>query len=88
LIYKDWKQVGLVYLNKIKDRLEVDESMTELAKKLVGGITDPNLKIAAISRYVQKELTYKAIEFGIRARRPNRFQTHFDNSLVILRTMP
>lgn len=66
-----WEQVGAAYLHDLTDRLQADESVARLAASLVAGKTTERLRIAAIAAYVQKEIGYKAIEFGVRARRPN-----------------
>jgi tetratricopeptide (TPR) repeat protein len=66
-----WEKIGRDYLKQIEDRLVIEKPVTELAKSLVAGKTDERDKVAAIARYVQKEIGYKAIEFGVRARRPN-----------------
>ncbi|WP_009965970.1 DUF3857 domain-containing protein [Verrucomicrobium spinosum] len=67
----DWSTVGKDYLKQIQDRLEVSKEIKELAAGLVEGIKDPKARVAALARHVQKEIGYKAIEFGVRARRPN-----------------
>ena len=66
-----WDKVGKAYLERIEDRLIVDQTIKDLAAKLVDGKTTEREKIAAIARHVQKEIAYKAIEFGVRALRPN-----------------
>lgn len=65
-----WKSVARDYIKQIEDRLEPDKSLDTLAKKLTAGLSTPAEKAGAIGRYVQKEYAYKAIEFGVRARRP------------------
>ena len=69
-----WKKIGQEYLERIKDRLVVDQTIRDLAAKLVDGKTTERDKISAIARHVQKEIAYKAIEFGVRALRPNTGQ--------------
>lgn len=66
-----WETVGRNYLKDIEDRLRVDKFLQNLALSLVKEKAGEKEKIAAITRYVQKEISYKAIEFGTRARRPN-----------------
>lgn len=66
-----WQEVGLRYLKDIGDLLEPDAEVTRLAATLTDSMADPRRQIAVIARYVQKELHYKAIEFGRRARRPD-----------------
>lgn len=66
-----WEKVGTDYLKQIEDRLKVDKPVQDLAASLIAGKTTEREKISAIVRHVQKGISYKAIEFGIRARRPN-----------------
>src|SRR3989442_1822471 len=46
--------------------------MRDQARSIVAGLKNNEAKIAAIARHVQSNLTYKAIEFGRRARIPNK----------------
>jgi len=62
----DWKKAGAEYFSKIEHKLDV-ERVRNTANRLVRGIDDDARKIEIISRYVQKELHYEAIEFGRRA---------------------
>ncbi|MCH7835035.1 MAG: DUF3857 domain-containing protein, partial [Proteobacteria bacterium] len=62
----DWGVAGKEYLDEIQDKLGTSR-IAEVAKRLVRGVADDGRKIEAISRYVQKELHYEAIEFGRRA---------------------
>ena len=66
-----WEEIGRDFLKQIEDRLVVEKTVAELAKTLVAGKTEERDKIAAIARFIQSEIGYKAIEFGVRARRPN-----------------
>jgi len=56
------------YLQMIQDRLKLPERTRQQALQLVAGLDGPDAKIAALVRYVQHNVTYKAIEFGRRAR--------------------
>lgn len=67
----EWPTLASDYLNSIQDRLAVDAAGEVLARKLVEGIESPSERAAVLARYVQTNLTYKAIEFGRRARIPN-----------------
>lgn len=62
----DWNAAGTDYYAKIEDKLDV-ERIAETAGRLVRGIDDEDRRIEVVSRYVQKELHYEAIEFGRRA---------------------
>jgi transglutaminase-like putative cysteine protease len=67
-----WPALVTNYLASIRDRLEPDAALQEQSRKLVAGMTDDDAKIAALASYVQTNLTYKALEFGRRARIPNK----------------
>jgi Flp pilus assembly protein TadD len=67
-----WKQLSEEYLASIADRLLADEVVSNLAKECTAGAKDDDAKAATVIRFVQDRLTYKAIEFGRRARVPNR----------------
>lgn len=66
-----WKEVARQYLKDIADRLALDAEAGQRSAELCKGLTTEREKIAAIVREVQMAIGYKAIEFGIRARRPN-----------------
>jgi Flp pilus assembly protein TadD len=68
----DWPALALEYLAEIAERLETGPGVAELAERLVAGVDDPRARAAALVRHVQRELSYQALEFGVRARRPNR----------------
>ena len=70
-VEESWKKAGEKYLGQIADRLKPDPAATELAKKLTADLKSDAEKVSALVRAVQKDITYKAIEFGVRARRPN-----------------
>lgn len=66
-----WQDVGGEFLKDIQERLQPDAKAAELARQLTSSLTEPREKIAALAAHVQKEISYTAIEFGTRARRPN-----------------
>ncbi len=66
-----WEKIGEDYLKDIADRLKPDAQTGELAAKLTAGMKTDQEKIAALAGHVQKHVSYTAIEFGTRARRPN-----------------
>jgi tetratricopeptide (TPR) repeat protein len=67
----DWSSVAKEYLAQIADRLQPDAAVTREAAEICRGLKEPRQKIAALARRVQTEVSYKALEFGVRARRPN-----------------
>lgn len=66
-----WVGEAKDYMTQIKDRLAIDAPVRQAAADVTKGLETPAEKIAALTRYVQRGLTYKAIEFGRRARIPN-----------------
>ena len=66
-----WSVLTSNYLASISDRLETGVDLRKQVRSLVEGLESNPAKIGAIARYVQSNLTYKAIEFGRRARIPN-----------------
>ena len=67
-----WPALVTNYLASINDRLELSSELQNESQKLVAGLDGDDAKIGALASYVQTNLTYKAIEFGRRARIPNR----------------
>ena len=62
----DWSRAGADYLELIDEKLVTDR-IADTARRLVRGVDDERSRIEVVSRYVQKELHYEAIEFGRRA---------------------
>jgi len=67
-----WPGIVSNYLAAISDRLEPDPALQSQSQQLVSMLDNAEAKIALLSSYVQTNLTYKAIEFGRRARIPNK----------------
>lgn len=68
----DWAKVGADYLKLIEEQLKPEPEIEVLAKKIIVGAKTDQEKIDRLSRHIREEITYKAIEFGRRARIPNR----------------
>ncbi len=66
-----WTPIGDAYLASIAEKLGPDPEVERTAREVAGDLSDPDARLAALAAYVQKNLTYKAIEFGVRARQPN-----------------
>lgn len=62
----DWHSVGIEYLAKIDDKIDV-ETVAERAARLVDGVSSVSRRVEILSAYVQDEIHYEAIEFGRRA---------------------
>lgn len=67
-----WQALASNYLASIADRLQPEASVQEQARKLVAGLDSDEARIAVLTHHVQTNYTYKAIEFGRRARIPNK----------------
>jgi tetratricopeptide (TPR) repeat protein len=65
-----WPEIVTNYLASIQDRLELPAAQIELARQLAARGNTVSEKIAAIADDIQTNYTYKAIEFGRRARNP------------------
>jgi len=76
----DWAKLATNYLASIKDRLLPDETLKLKAQQLVVGLNDNPAKISALSRFVQTNCTYKAIEFGRHSRTPRTAADTLRNS--------
>ena len=63
---EDWRSVGVEYLQKIEDKLDISK-VSERAARLIEGIDSQSRQIEVLSAYVQDEIHYEAIEFGRRA---------------------
>ena len=68
----NWQDLGDDYLSQIDTQLVVSEKVKNLAFELTKNSPTREGKIKNIIDYLQQNITYKAIEFGIRGRMPNR----------------
>jgi tetratricopeptide (TPR) repeat protein len=75
----NWKSVGKDYLDSIRDRLAPDDDIRKAAAEKTASLKSPEDKIDALAQFVQKDFTYTAIEFGRRARIPNKASTTLQN---------
>ena len=67
-----WPAIVTNYLAAISDHLILDPELRSQTQKLVAKLDNSEEKISLLASYVQTNLTYKAIEFGKRARIPNK----------------
>ena len=66
----DWGTEAREYLKQIDTLLKPDEPTRQLARELTSELKTNEQKVMALTRHVQKNVTYQAIEFGRRARIP------------------
>jgi len=74
-----WPALVTEYLDTLRPRLEWPSDFAELGRQVTHGATNLPQKIAAVAGYVQTNFTYKAIEFGRRARDPQPLQQILHN---------
>lgn len=67
----DWAALGREHLDEMKEKLVLDENTRFMAADALKGIEGRPEKIRAAVKFIQDRLTYRAIEFGERARIPN-----------------
>jgi hypothetical protein len=67
-----WQRLGDEYLTTIEALLTPDADCKALAARLIAGRNDDDAKIAAIVEHLQSQYAYKALEFGRRARIPQK----------------
>lgn len=65
-VQTSWKSVAEDYLDEIEGKLQF-ERVKNKAESLIRGIDDPARQVEILARYVQREINYKALEFGRRA---------------------
>lgn len=63
----NWEEEGREYLKKIDDRLKPDPAIAETAKAWTAGLNSESDRIGAVLSHMQRDFTYRAIEFGRRA---------------------
>lgn len=68
---QEWTVIGNEYCDLIAERLRPDPIVAETAAKITAGIANDEEKIAALSQYVQRQLNYQGVEFGVRGHMPN-----------------
>ncbi len=86
-----WETEVKRYLAEVKDRMQLDASLRGLAAELSQGAKGEAEKILSLARHVQTNYTYKAVEFGRRARIPlgtsetarNRYGDCKDHALML-----
>ena len=66
----DWQKEARDYLKQIEPLLAPDAETKKLAGEITAGLKGDDEKIRALTRHVQRNVTYQAIEFGRRARIP------------------
>ena len=76
-IDQSWTDIGEQYLAKIEDKITAD-GIEAILDDLPDGLSQTK-KIEHLSRFVQRELRYEAIEFGRRAQIPNTPQLTVEN---------
>lgn len=74
-----WEGLATYYLDSIEKTLELTPDIKSLAESLTSGCKEDIEKVSVLSKYVQDEITYNAIEFGWRGTIPHPpSKTHQD----------
>ena len=68
---KNWRTLSDEYLDRIEDRLVIEDSIRALSAEICEPAMSDREKLNAVYQFIQKNFTYKAIEFGPRGRVPN-----------------
>ncbi|MCA9233853.1 MAG: DUF3857 domain-containing protein [Planctomycetales bacterium] len=68
---KDWQTLGREYLEEIEEKLAESSAVQDKALELASDLPTRREKIAAVAQFVQDEVKYHGLEFGVRARIPN-----------------
>jgi predicted Zn-dependent protease len=76
---QSWPELATAYLKSIDDRLQIEPSTRSLAEQSTVAATSDEQKAAALVQLVRDQLAYRAIEFGRRARVPNKVPTILAN---------
>ncbi len=76
---QDWANAGSDYWHQIESRLKLDDETRRLAFSITTKASTEEDKIRQITAFVQKDLTYKPIEFGVRGTVPNTAATTLAN---------
>ncbi|WP_347330326.1 tetratricopeptide repeat protein [Marinimicrobium locisalis] len=93
-----WRSAGEDYRQRVDDLILAESpELAPLVEQLTGDLNpkDSRARIAALARYVQETLTYKALEFGVRGYTPNpptkilqdRFGDCKDHSVLLWRLL-
>jgi tetratricopeptide (TPR) repeat protein len=77
--HSSWTQLAADYLASIKDQLEIEPSTRTLAEQVTTPCPTDNEKATALVQLVRDQISYRAIEFGRRARIPNKGSTIIAN---------
>ncbi len=76
---QEWNVLGDEYAEQIADRLKPDAIAAAKATELTQGIAGRDEKIAVLTRFVQKQLNYQGLEFGVRGLMPNTAAKSLEN---------
>ncbi len=76
---EQWADNVQVYLARIQDRFRAEKRVKQTGSQVGKGLTSLSTKMLAAASFVQREITYKAIEFGVRGRMMNLASQTLDN---------
>jgi tetratricopeptide (TPR) repeat protein len=65
-----WQDEAKRYLEEISERRTVAPNVVRAAQEMTAGLEDTEAKLLAIAAFVQREIAYQPVPFGIRSRVP------------------
>jgi tetratricopeptide (TPR) repeat protein len=68
---ENWARLGASYLSLIQSKMKSDEAVVRMARDKTKHCRTDQEKIAVLSKYVRDNISYAAIEFGMRGLVPN-----------------
>ncbi|MCK7476689.1 MAG: DUF3857 domain-containing protein [Candidatus Moduliflexus flocculans] len=77
LYFSGWADMGAWYTKLSGPRRVPDASVAEKARGLASASADPLAKIAALARFVQKDIRYVSVQIGV-----GGFQPHFATDIL------
>lgn len=92
--FTDWNEMGQWYSNLVRPRMDVSDPIRQQVAALIAGKSTTLAKMQAIARFVQHDIRYVAISFGIGGWQPHAapdvFAHHYGDckdKATLMRTM-
>ena len=90
--YQSWQEVGRWYWSLVKDQLQSDQNLKQVAAQTTSGLHSDAEKVRALHRFVIEKTRYVGLEFGIHGYKPypvsqvllRRFGDCKDKALLLL----
>jgi tetratricopeptide (TPR) repeat protein len=90
--YQSWQEVGRWYWSLVKDQLQSDQNLKQVAAQITSGLHSDADKVRALHRFVIEKTRYVGLEFGVHGYKPypvsqvllRRFGDCKDKALLLL----